>query len=220
MAVLWRLRYKLGFRDVAELLLHRGYEVTHETVRAGEYRFAPLLAVRLRSRRRGQGDCRSWYLDETYVKVSGHWRYLYRAIDRDGDLLDSMLSEQRDRSAARLFLRRLLDVTTDKPLRLTTDRHPAYGKAIRWILGRKVLHRQSQYLNNRIEQDHRPIKQRYYPMLGFGRMEPAKRFCSAFEELRHYLRIRPRLGKRVSLSEKRRTFLARWQALMTELAVA
>jgi putative transposase len=220
LAVLWRLRYKLGFRDVAELLLHRGYEVTHETVRAWEYRFAPLLAERLRSRRRGQGGCRSWYLDETYVKVSGHWRYLYRAIDRDGNLLDSMLSEQRDRSAARLFLRRLLEVTTDKPLRLTTDRHPAYGKAIRWILGRKVLHRQSQYLNNRIEQDHRPIKQRYYPMLGFGRMESAKRFCSAFEELRQYLRIRPRLGERVSLSEKRRTFLARWQALMTAMTVA
>jgi putative transposase len=154
------------------------------------------------------------------VKVSGHWRYLYRAIDRDGNLLDSMLSEQRDRSAARLFLRRLVDVTTDKPLRSTTDRHPAYGKAIRWILGRKVLHRQSQYLNNRIDQDHRPIKQRYYSMLGFGRMESAKRFCSALEELRQYLRIRPRFGGQLSLSERRRTFLARWQSLMTELAVA
>jgi putative transposase len=220
LAVLWRLRYKLGFRDVAELLLQRGYQVTHETVRAWEFRFAPLLGERLRSRRRGQGGCRSWHLDETYVKVSGHWRYLYRAIDRDGNLLDSMLSEQRDRSAARLFLRRLVDVTTDKPLRLTTDRHPAYGKAIRWILGRKVLHRQSQYLNNRIEQDHRAIKQRYYPMLGFGRMESAKRFCSAFEELRQYLRIRPRFGGQLSLSERRRTFLARWQSLVTELAGA
>ena len=155
LAVLWRLRYKLGFRDVAELLLQRGYEVTHETVRAWEIRFAPLLAERLHARRRGQTGSRSWYLDETYVKVSGRWRYLYRAIDRDGNLLDSMLSENRDRSAARLFLRRLADVTTHKPLRLTTDQHPAYGKAIRWILGRKVLHRQSRYLNNRIEQDHR-----------------------------------------------------------------
>jgi putative transposase len=109
-----------------------------------------------------------------------------------------MLSEQRDRSAARLFLRRLLEVTDGKPLRLTTDRHPAYGKAIRWILGRKVLHRQSQYLNNRIEQDHRPIKQRYYPMLGFRRLESARRFCSAFEELRHYLCIRQRVGELVT----------------------
>ena len=105
-------------------------------------------------------------------------------------------------------------------MRLTTDQHPAYGKAIRWILGRKVLHRQSPYLNNRIEQDHRAIKQRYYPMLGFGRMESAKRFCAAFEELRQYLRIRPPIGKQVSLSERRRVFLARWRALTAEMAAA
>ncbi len=219
LAVLWRLRYKLGLRDVAELLLQRGYEVTHETVRAWEFRFAPLLSKRLRTRRRGQAG-RSWYIDETYIKVGGRWRYLYRAIDRDGNLLDSMLSEQRDKSAARRFLRRLVDITLEKPLRLTTDQHPAYRKAIRWILGRKVCHRQSQYLNNRIEQDHRAIKQRYYPMLGFGRMESAKRFCSAFEELRQYLRIQPRLGGQVSLSERRRTFLARWQTLTMEMTAA
>ena len=90
-AVLWRLRYKLSFRDVAEMLLERGFEVTHETVREWEFRFAPLLAAQLRAKRRGRAG-ESWYLDETYVKVSGRWCYLYRAIDRDGDLLDSMLS--------------------------------------------------------------------------------------------------------------------------------
>ncbi len=126
----------------------------------------------------------------------------------------------RSRSAARRFLRRLVEIATRKPLRLTTDQHPAYGKAIRWILGRKVLHRQSQYLNNRIEQNHRAIKQRYYPMLGFGQMESATRFCSAFEELRQYLRIRSHPGERVSLSERRRIFRARWQDLMTEMAAA
>ncbi len=97
---------------------------------------------------------------------------------------------------------------------VSTDQHPAYGKAIRWILGRKVLHRQSRYLNNRIEQDHRAIKQRYYPMLEFGRMESAKRFCSAFEELRQYLRIHPPNGKQVSLPERRRVFLSRWRGLI------
>jgi transposase-like protein len=183
LAVLWRLRYKLGLRDVAELLGQRGYEVTHETIRAWEFRFAPLVSASLRAKRRGQAG-RSWHLDETYVKVGGRWRYLYRAIDREGNLLDSMLSAGRDRTAARRFLRRLAEIAMRMPLRVTTDRHPAYGKAIRWILGRKVQHRQSQYLNNRIEQDHRAIKQRYYPMLGFGQMESAQRFCSAFDELR------------------------------------
>ena len=98
LAVLWRLRYKLGLRDVAELLLQRGYDVSHETIRAWEFRFAPLISADLRTRRQGHGG-RSWYLDETYVKVSGRWCYLYRAIDRDGQLLDSMLSEHRDRGA-------------------------------------------------------------------------------------------------------------------------
>jgi putative transposase len=103
LAVLWRLRYKLGFRDVAELLLQRGYPVTHETVRVWEFRFAPLVTERLRARRRGRIG-RSWYLDETYVKVSGRWCYLYRALDREGVLIDSMLSEHRDRHAARRSL--------------------------------------------------------------------------------------------------------------------
>ena len=115
LAVLWHLRYKLSFRDVAELLLQRGFEIRHETIRAWEFRFAPMVSENLRSRRRGQAGV-SWYLDETYIKVGGHWRYLYRAIDRDGNLLDSMLSEHRDKHAARRFLRRLLDSARRKPL--------------------------------------------------------------------------------------------------------
>ena len=83
LSVLWRLRYRLSFRDVAELLLQRGFEVTHETIRSWEFRFAPLLAGQLRARRRGRAG-ESWYVDETYVKVAGRWCYLYRAIDRDG----------------------------------------------------------------------------------------------------------------------------------------
>jgi putative transposase len=189
MAVLWRLRYKLGCRDVAELLLQRGFEVSYETIRVWEFRFAPLVSENLRATRRGTAG-HSWYLYETYVKVSGSWRYLYRAIDREGNLLDSMLSEHRDKHAARRFLRRLIDSAGRKPLRMTTDKHPAYTKAIRWIVVRKVVHRHNQYLNNRMEQNHRHIKQRYYPMLGFKQFESASRFCNAFDELRNYLKVR------------------------------
>ena len=128
-----------------------------------------------------------------------------------------MLSEHRDRQAARRFLRRLLDASPRRPLRLTTDKHPAYKKAVRWIVGRKVLHRQNQYLNNRIEQDHRPLKQPYYPMLGFGRFDSASRFCTAFDELRHYLRVRNPRGERVSASRSRQIFSSGWSTLMAEL---
>jgi len=127
LAVLWRLRYKLGFRDVAEVLLRLGFEVSYEIIRIWEFRFAPLVSENLRSKRRGIAG-QSWYLDETYVKVSGRWRYLYRAIDREGNLLGSMLSEHRDKHAARRFLRRLLDSAGRKPLRMTTDKHPAYRR--------------------------------------------------------------------------------------------
>ena len=219
LTVLWRLRYKLGFRDVAELLLERGYEVTHETIRDWEFRFAPLLADQLRTKRRGRAG-RSWYLDETYVKVAGRWCYLYRAIDGDGQLIDSMLSAHRDKHAARKFLRRLVEVAERKPLRVTTDQHPAYRRSIRWILGRKVLHCTTRYLNNYTEQSHRPVKQRYYPMLGFGNFESAARFCSAFDELRQYLRVR-RIGERhVPLAEQRRLFTTRWRSLIAEMAAA
>ena len=217
LAVFWRLRYKLGFRDVAELLSQRGFEVSYETIRIWEFRFAPMVSENLRAKRRGIAG-RSWYLDETYIKVSGKWRYLYRAIDREGNLLDSMLSEHRDKHAARRFLRRLIDNAGRKPLRMTTDKHPAYTKAIRWIVGRKVLHRHNQYLNNRIEQDHRSIKQRYYPMLGFAKFESASQFCNAFDELRNYLRIRSVGGEHVSASSRREIFTERWSTLMTELS--
>jgi transposase-like protein len=203
LAVLWRLRYKLSFRDVAELLLQRGFEVTHETVRDWEFRFGPRLSEQLRAKRRGRIGV-SWYLDETYVKVAGRWCYLYRAIDRDGALIDSMLSERRDKHAARRFLRRLVE----------------YRRAIRWIIGPKAQHRTAQYLNNYTEQSHRAVKQRYYPMLGFGNFESASRFCSAFDGLREYFRVRRRGDPNVSLAEQRRLFLTRWRSLIGELAAA
>ena len=154
------------------------------------------------------------------MKVAGRWYYLYRAIDRDGELLDSMLSEHRDKHAARRFLRRLVEVAERKPPRVTTDKHPAYRRAIRWIIGRKAVHRTTQYLNNYTEQSHRAVKQRYYPMLGFGSFESASRFCAAFDELRQYLRVRRRGESHVSLAEQRRLFLTRWRSLISELAVS
>ena len=219
LAVLWRLRYKLSFRDAAELLLERGDAVTHETIRDWEFRFAPLVANRLRAKRRGRAGV-SWYIDETDVKVAGRWCDLYRAIDREGALIDSMLSVHRDKHAAGRVLRGLLQVAERKPLRITTDAHPAYRKAIRWIVGRKVRHRCNRYLNNRIEQDHRAITQRHYPMRGCGSFAAAAQFCAAFDALRQYFRAPPRPGPSVSLATRRRLFAARWRARIQEMQVA
>ena len=107
LVVLWRLRYRLTLRDLAEMFLLRGLVFSHEAVRAWEAKLAPMLAEELRRRRRGRGGARGrhWHVDETYLKVRGRWCYLYRAIDRDGDRVDTMLSEHRDMAAARAFFR-------------------------------------------------------------------------------------------------------------------
>jgi putative transposase len=104
LVVFWRLRYKLSLRDLAEMFLIRGLVFSHEAVRDWETRLAPLLTDALRQRRRGKAG-RSWYTDETYIKVGGRWQYLYRAIDRDGNLVDVYLSETRDQEAAEAFFR-------------------------------------------------------------------------------------------------------------------
>ena len=104
------------------------------------------------------------------------------------------------------------------PDRVTTDGHDAHPRAIRRALDREAVHRRSRYLNNRLEQDHRGIKQRYYPMRGFGSFEAAARFCTAHAELRDYFRPRRTMREDVGLAEKRRLFRDRWAALMALLA--
>ncbi len=138
--VLWRLRYELSLRDLAEMFLERGFEFTHEAVRDWESRFAPLVTEQLRSRRKGKAGG-SWFTDETYVKVGGKWCYLYRAVDCDGNLVDSMLSEKRDMEAAKKFFTQAREVVGHRPAKVTTDGHNAYPRAIRRILGRKVERR-------------------------------------------------------------------------------
>jgi putative transposase len=95
LVMLWRLRYKLSLRDLAEMFLARGFIFTYEAVRKWEAKLTPALTEHLRRKRKGRVG-RSWYVDETYIRVRGQWRYLYRAIDRDGALVDVMLSEHRD----------------------------------------------------------------------------------------------------------------------------
>src|SRR5215204_612396 len=169
LVVLWRLRYRLTLRDLAEMFLQRRLVFSHEAVRGWEAKLAPVLAGELRRRRHGKGGARSrhWHVDETYLKVRGRWCYLYRAIDRDGDLVDTMLSGHRDMAAAQAFFRSAQAVTGIIPERVTTDGHGSYPRAIRTTLGKRVRHRTSAYLNNRLEQDHRGIKGRYRPMRGF-----------------------------------------------------
>jgi putative transposase len=143
LAVLWRVRYKLSLRDLAEMFLMRGFTFTHEAVREWEERFAPLLTERLRAKRWGTARPK-WHCDETYVKGDGRWCSLYRAIDAEGNLVDSMLSQTRDLEAAKRFLARARTMVGHAPEKVTTDGHDAYPRAIRETLGPEVCHRTSQ----------------------------------------------------------------------------
>jgi transposase-like protein len=171
-------------------------------VRDWEAKLTPALAEELRHRRRRRIG-RSWYVDETFIKVHDQWRYLYRAIDRDGNLVDVMLSKQRNLAAAKAFFRSAKSVTEVVPDRVTTDGHDAYPAAIRSELGKAVRHRTNAYLNNHLEQDHRGIKDRYRPMRGFKSMRSAGRFCRAFDELRGFLRVRSVRNQYVSADRRR-----------------
>jgi transposase-like protein len=158
------------------MFLERGLVFTHEAVRAWEAQLSPLLSEMLRKHRRGRIGS-SWYTAETYIKVKGRWTYLYRAIDRAGNLVDVVLSEKRDKAAADAFFRSARSVSGSVPKRVTTDGHHAYPGAIKTVLGEGIRHRTNRYLDNHLEQDHRGIKERTRPLGGFKRVESAKRFC-------------------------------------------
>ena len=219
LVVLWRLRYRLTLRDLSEMFLLRGIVFSHEAVREWEAKLAPTLARELRQRRRGKGGAgrRSWHVDETYMKVRGRWCYLYRAIDRNGDLVDTMLSEHRDMVAAKAFFRSARSVTGTVPDKVTTDGHGSYPRAIRSTLGKRVTHRTSAYMNNGLEQDHRGIKGRIRCMRGFKSFTSADRFCRAYDELRNHLRPRVRHNQHVPANRHRMLHLRRAAAVLAIL---
>src|ERR1700759_792191 len=219
LVVLWRLRYKLSLRDLPEMFLIRGIVFSHEAVRDWEAKLTPRLAEGLRRRRRGRIG-KSWYVDETYIKVHGQWRYLYRAIDRNGALVDVMFSEHRDMAAAKAFFKSAKMVTGVTPDRVTPHGHDTYPGAIRTKLGEGVKHRDSQYLNNRLEQDHRGVKGRYGPMRGFECPRSAGDFCRAYDELRNFLRYRSRAHQKVSADYCRFHFLRRTATVLRVLQAA
>jgi len=219
LVVLWRRRDKLRRRDLAELFLERGFVFSHAAARDGETRCAPILADRLRAKRRGQGGTK-WHADETCVRVNGAWCSRYRALDWDGNRVEALLRKQRDMAAARRCFVRARDTAGQVPAHVTTDGHDAYPRAIRETLGDCVHHRTSRDKNTRIEHDHRGLKQRSYPMRGFGSFDSAARCCSAFAEQRQSFRAQARPGELVSLADRRRRFPDRWAGIIAALAAA
>ena len=173
-AVRWYLRYGLSYRDVEELLAERGVEVDHVTVYRWVQRFTPLFAGAARSTRHATGD--RWFVDETDVKVAGRWRYLYRAVDQYGQVIDVLLSEQRDTAAARRLFTRALRYGP-APVGVPTDKAGPYLRVLDELVP-AALHVTEQYGNNRIEADHGRLKARLRPMRGLKRLRSAARIAA------------------------------------------
>jgi transposase, IS6 family len=170
LALRWYLRYGLSYRDVEELLAERGIEVDHVTIFRWVQRFTPLLADAARPCRHSVGDC--WFVDETYVKVAGTWRYVYRAVDQYGQIIDVYVSPKRDIRAARRFFATALRAHGE-PVEVVTDRAPALRAAIDELIP-AAFHNVAEYANNRIECDHGRLKARLRPMRGLKRDRTAR----------------------------------------------
>ena len=169
-AVRWYLRYGLSYRDVEELLAERGVRVDHVTIYRWVRRFTPEFVEAARPRRHVPGD--RWFVDETYVKVSGRWTYLYRAVDQYGQVIDVWLSARRDLTTARTFFTRAL-ASWAVPTEVTTDRAPAYPRVLDELIP-TALHDTEQYANNTIEADHGRLKARLRPMRGLKTFRSAR----------------------------------------------
>ena len=171
LAVRWYLRFGLSYRDVEELLIERGVEVDHVTIDRWVLRFTPLLADAARPCRHRVGD--RWQVDETYVKVAGQWRYVYRAIDQFGQVIDVYVSSLRDTKAAHRFFERAIGTTKIAPAEVITDPAPVYPAVLDDLLP-FAWHRTDRYANNRVECDHGRLKARLRPMRGLKQDRSAR----------------------------------------------
>ncbi len=176
LAIRWYLRFGLSYRDVEELFAERGIEVDHVTVYRWVQRFAPEFAEAAAARRHVVGD--RWNVDETYLKVGGTWRYLFRAIDQFGQVIDVLLSPRRNGEAARRFFARAIDRTRISPVEVTTDRYRVYPRVIDELLP-AAFHDTEIHANNPIETDHGRLKARLRPMRGLKRDRTARLILAA-----------------------------------------
>jgi transposase-like protein len=175
LCVRWYITYKLSYRDLAEIMAERGVDVSHTTILRRGKRYVPEFEKRWGRYARPVGT--SWRVDETHIRVRGRWTYPYRAVDKQGLTVDFPPSEHRDIAAAERFFIRAVE-RHGAPERITLDGYPATHSAVAELTKSGVLRsrtkvRTSKYLNNLVEQDHRRVKRRIYPMLGFKQFSNA-----------------------------------------------
>ena len=214
LAVMMYVRFPLSLRNVEDLLHERGIDISHETVRFWWNRFGPMFAADIRKRRieemRSSRWC--WHLDEVFVGINGEGHYLWRAVDHEGEVLESFVTRRRDRRAALKFLRKALKRHGPADV-IITDKLRSYGAAFR-DLGIAQRQDTSQWANNRAENSHLPFRRRERAMLGFRQRRTLQKFDSVHGSVFNHFNAERHLYSRQNFKTNRDAALAEWRALL------
>ncbi|MEP5937341.1 MAG: IS6 family transposase [Erythrobacter sp.] len=215
LAVMMYIRFPLSLRNVEDLLAERGIDVCHETVRMWWDRFGPMFAADIKrqriSRMRGFRQW-SWHVDEVFVKINGETHYLWRAVDHEGEVLESYVTKKRDKKAALRFLKKALK-RHGKVETIVTDGLQSYPAAMR-ELGNLERREMGRWLNNRAENSHLPFRRRERAMLRFRQMKSLQKFASVHANVHNHFNSDRHLIDRQTYKTARSAALAEWQNLM------
>ena len=215
LVVMMYVRYPLSLRNVEDLLFERGIDICHETVRLWWNRFGPMFAAEIRRKRvqrvRAFTHWR-WHLDEVYVKINGEMRYLWRAVDHEGEVLESFVTKKRDKAAALRFIRKIMK-RHGRPRAIVTDRLRSYGGALKETGGSR-LQETGRWLNNRAENSHQPFRRRERAMVRFRRMKTLQKFVAVHAQLHNHFNQERHLVSREIYRQRRSAALAEWRSIM------
>jgi putative transposase len=214
LVVMMYVRFPLSLRNVEDLLFERGIDLCHETVRLWWNRFGPMFAADIRRQRvqamRGVRHWR-WHLDEMYVKLNGEMVYLWRAVDHEGEILESYITETRDKAAALTFMKKALR-RHGSPAAITTDGLRSYRAAMT-DLGCEAKQEIGRWANNRVENSHLPFRRRERAMLRFRQMKTLQKFASVHASLHNHFNQERHLTDRQTYKERRSAAFAEWSNL-------
>ena len=215
LVVMMYVKFPLSLRNVEDLLHERGIDVCHETVRFWWDRFGPMFAAEIRRKRvdrmRAYTHWR-WHLDEVYVKINGELHYLWRAVDHEGEVLESFVTKTRDKAAALKFIKRAMK-RHGKPEAIVTDGLRSYKAAMNGI-GNADKQDVRRWANNRAENSHLPFRRRERAMLRFRRMKTLQKFASVHGSVTNHFNQERHLISREQYKQRRSQALAEWRAVM------
>ena len=212
LVVMMYVRYPLSLRNVEDLLAQRGIDICHETVRLWWNRFGPMFAAEIRKKRVGGMRAYTqwqWHLDEVYVKINGQMHYLWRAVDHEGEVLESFATKERDKKAALKFMRKLMK-RHGCAKTITTDGLRSYGAAMK-ELGIADRQEVGRYANNRAENSHQPFRRRERAMLRFRRMKTLQKFSSVHAAFHNHFNQERHLVSRNDYKVRRSAAMAEWE---------